>query len=261
MPHAELNGQRIAFDDTGGSGMPVVLAHAFLMDRSMWSAQVAALAPEFRVVTWDERGFGDTESDGEPFTFWDSAADCLALLDHLGIETAVIGGMSQGGFVALRVALTAPERVRALVLLDTQAGPEDAEVLPLYEAMLEQWVTKGPDDELAQTIASIIIGHPDHDRQWIATWQSRPHAALEQPGRALFDRDTIWDRLPEITCPALVVHGTADVAISIDKAERLAAGLPGCGDVVTIEGASHSATVTHPEIVNPPVLEFLRSIG
>ena len=74
------------------------------------------------MITWDERGFGDTEYDGEPFTYWDSAADCLGLLDHLGIDRAVVGGMSQGGFVSLRAALTAPERVRGLILIDTQAG-------------------------------------------------------------------------------------------------------------------------------------------
>ena len=101
------------------------------------------------MITWDERGFGDTEYDGEPFTYWDSAADCLGLLDHLGIDRAVVGGMSQGGFVSLRAALTAPERVRGLILIDTQAGQEDPEVLPLYQGMLDDWVANGPSDELA----------------------------------------------------------------------------------------------------------------
>ena len=121
MPYASVNGQRIYFEDTGGDGAPVILAHGFLMDHEMFEPQVDALAPEFRVITWDERGFGLTEFDGEPFTYWDSALDCLALLDHLDIRRAVVGGMSQGGFVSLRAALTAPERVRALVLLDTAA--------------------------------------------------------------------------------------------------------------------------------------------
>ena len=124
MPHADVNGQRIFFEDTGGDGPPVILAHGFLMDHEMFVHQVAALRDDYRVITWDERGFGQTEYGGEPFTYWDSANDCLALLDHLGIERAVVGGMSQGGFLSLRVALTAPERVRALILLDTQAGVE-----------------------------------------------------------------------------------------------------------------------------------------
>ena len=135
MPLAEINGQRIRFDDTGGDGPPVVLSHGFLMDREMFAPQVDALAPEFRVITWDERGFGETEFDGEPFTYWDSARDCLGLLDHLGIDQAVLGGMSQGGFLSLRAALLAPERVRALVLIDTQSGVEDPERLPAYRQM------------------------------------------------------------------------------------------------------------------------------
>ncbi len=127
MSYADVNGQRIYYEDSGGSGPPVILAHGFLMDHEMFAPQVAALAPEFRVITWDERGFGLTEFDGKPFTYWDSANDCLGLLTHLGIDEAVVGGMSQGGFLSMRAALTSPERVKALVLLDTQAGKEPDE--------------------------------------------------------------------------------------------------------------------------------------
>ncbi len=129
MSYADVNGQRIYYEDSGGSGPPVILAHGFLMDHEMFAPQVAALAPEFRVITWDERGFGLTEFDGKPFTYWDSASDCLGLLTHLGIDEAVVGGMSQGGFLSMRAALTSPERVKALVLLDTQSGNDPDEVL------------------------------------------------------------------------------------------------------------------------------------
>src|SRR5580704_4232448 len=124
MPFAEVSGQRIRFDDSGGDGPPVILSHGFLMDREMFAPQIDALSGEFRVITWDERGFGETEYDGKPFTYWDSASDCLGLLDHLDLDRAVIGGMSQGGFLSLRAALLSPDRVRALVLIDTQSGPE-----------------------------------------------------------------------------------------------------------------------------------------
>ena len=63
MSYAEVNGQRIYFEDSGGDGPPVVLAHGYLMDHKMFAPQVAALAPAYRVITWDERGFGDTEYD------------------------------------------------------------------------------------------------------------------------------------------------------------------------------------------------------
>ena len=89
MTYADVNGQRLYYEDGGGDGPAIVLSHGFLMDHEMFAPQVAALAPEFRVITWDERGFGDTGFDGKPFTYWDSARACLGLLDHLGIEQAV----------------------------------------------------------------------------------------------------------------------------------------------------------------------------
>jgi 3-oxoadipate enol-lactonase len=260
MPFAEINGQRIRFDDSGGEGPPVVLAHGFLMDREMFAPQVDALAPEFRVITWDERGFGETEFDGEPFTYWDSARDCLALLDHLGIERAVVGGMSQGGFLSLRAALLEPERVRALVLIDTQAGTEDPERLPAYRQMQQTWLEVGPVDELAQAIAGLILGDPALNEQWIAKWRELPRAAMKEPGDCLFERDDITERLREIACPALVIHGTADMSIEMELAEKLCAGLSACEGVVRIEGAPHASNLTHPAEANAAILEFLRGL-
>ncbi len=260
MPYAEVNGQRIRFEDTGGDGPPVILAHGFLMDREMFAPQVEALGDEFRVITWDERGFGETEFDGKPFTYWDSARDCLALLDHLGIEQAVVGGMSQGGFLSLRATLLAPERVRALVLIDTQAGVEDPERLPAYRQMQETWLQVGPVDELAETIADLIIGEPELNAIWIEKWRGLPREAMNEPCNCLFERDDITDRLEQISQPAIVFHGTADKSIEMDLAQKLCAGLAGCDGVVVIEGAPHASNLTHADLVNGPLLEFLRSL-
>jgi 3-oxoadipate enol-lactonase len=260
MPFAELNGQRIRFEDSGGDGPAVILAHGFLMDREMFAPQVEALAPEFRVITWDERGFGETEFDGEPFTYWDSAKDCLALLDHLGIERAVVGGMSQGGFLSLRAALLQPDRVRALVLIDTQAGAEDPEHLAGYRQMQQTWLEVGPVDELAQAIASLILGQEAINEQWISKWRQLPRDSMQAPGDCLFDREDVSDRLGEITCPALVIHGTADLSIATERAEALCQGLSGCAEVVWIEGAPHASNLTHPAEVNAALLEFLRGL-
>jgi pimeloyl-ACP methyl ester carboxylesterase len=260
MPVAELNGQRISFDDSGGDGPPVILAHGFLMDREMFAPQVRELAPEFRVITWDERGFGQTEFDGRPFTYWDSAADCLALLDHLGIERAVVGGLSQGGFLSLRAALLAPERVRALVLIDTQAGTEDPERLPAYREMQRTWLEVGPVDELAQTIAELIIGDPGLNATWIAKWRTLPRESMRAPADCLFERDDVSARLGEITCPAIVFHGTADRSVEIEHADALCGGLSGCTGVVQIEGAPHASNLTHQQEVNGPLLDFLRGL-
>ncbi len=260
MPFAEVNGQRIRYEDSGGEGPPVILSHGFLMDREMFAPQVEALAPEFRVIAWDERGFGETEFDGQPFTYWDSAQDCLGLLDHLGIENAVLGGMSQGGFLSLRAALLAPERVRALVLIDTQSGVEDPERLPVYRQMQETWLTVGPIDELTDAVAYLIIGDPAVNEVWIAKWKEMPRENMEAPGDCLFDRDDITDRLGDISCPAIVFHGTADASIGMEKAEELCQGLTGCRGLIRVEGGPHASNLTHPEAVNGPLLEFLRSL-
>jgi 3-oxoadipate enol-lactonase len=258
MPYADVNGQHLYFEDSGGDGPPVVFSHGFLMDHEMFEPQVRALAPEFRCITWDERGFGGSAATA-PFTFWDSAADCLALLDHLGIDAAVLAGMSQGGFLSLRAALTAPERVRGLVLIDTQSGTEDPEALPLYQGMHDEWVSNGPGN-VQDGIAGLILG-PDVDHApWLAKWNAAPKENLALPFECLVGRDDVTDRLGEITAPAIVFHGTADAAITMDKAEELCSGLEDCRALVPVEGAAHAPNLSHPDAVNGPLLEFLRSI-
>lgn len=258
MPHANVNGQQIYYEDTGGSGPPVLLAHGFLMDLSMFDAQVRALSPEFRVIRWDARGFGRTQYDGRPFSYWDSAEDCVGLLDHLGIERAVVGGMSQGGFLALRVALRHPGRVKALALFSTQAGVDDAETIAGYQQMLVTWRAAGPIDPLIEVVAGLILGGREHWEPWVSTWKTLPRDYLDNPTAALLARDDLTGRLGEITCPAIVFHGTADHAIALDRAETLARGLSGCKQLVEVEGAAHATNLTHPEQVNPPLLAFLR---
>ena len=258
MPTANVNGQSIRFDDSGGDGPPIIFSHGFLMDRTMFADQVESLRDSYRCITWDERGFGETPATG-PFTYWDSAADCIGLLDHLGIDRAVVGGMSQGGFLSLRAALTAPERVRALILLDTQAGAEAPEKVELYKGMIDTWLAVGAVQELADVVANIIIADPVENPKWIAKWQAAPNEPMAEAGACLFGRDDVTDRLGEITCPALVVHGTEDTAIEMELAEAMAAGLSGSGPVVKVGGA-HAANLTNPGPVNAAILDFLAGL-
>ncbi|MBO0832898.1 MAG: alpha/beta hydrolase, partial [Actinobacteria bacterium] len=228
---------------------------------SMFDPQVAALVPEYRVITWDERGFGGTRATG-PFSYWDSAQDVLGLLDHLGIEAAVLAGMSQGGFLSLRAALLAPERVRALILIDSQSGQEDPAVAPAYEEMEQTWLELGPGP-VQDIVASIILGPPEGPvdyRPWFAKWAAADREELLLSFRCLMDRDDITGRLAEISCPALILHGTADAAIPVAKAEAVRAGLGGPAELVLIEGGSHASNLSHPDQVNVALLEFLRAI-
>jgi 3-oxoadipate enol-lactonase len=258
MLRAKVNGTDIAYDDSGGDGPAVVLSHGYLMDHTMFDPQLSALVPEFRVITWDERGFGETSANG-PFSYWDSARDVLGLLDHLGLAQAVLGGMSQGGFLSLRAALLAPERVRALVLIDTQAGQEDPAVAPSYEQMEDIWLAQGPEP-VQDVVASIILGAID-PRPWFAKWAQLDREGLTHSFRCLMDRDDITGRLGEITCPALILHGTADAAIPMVKAEVLREVLSGPAELVVVEGGSHASNLSHPDQVNAALLGFLRALG
>ncbi len=125
--------------------------------------------------------------------------------------------------------------------------------------MRDIWLTAGPVDDLAGVVANIIIADPVFDPVWIAKWQARPKELFEQPYLTLTTRDDVTDRLGEITCPAIVVHGTEDTAISMDRAEALAAGLVGAGPVVKVGGA-HAANLTNPGPVNAALLDFLASL-
>jgi 3-oxoadipate enol-lactonase len=264
MPVAAANGVELTYTDSGGQGPAVVFSHGFLMDQAMFDRQVAALTPQYRVVTWDQRGHGGTRAPG-PFTYWDSAADVLALLDHLGIERAVLAGMSQGGFLSLRAALTAPDRVRGLVLIDSQAGQEDPGSAPGYEQIHQAWLDGGPGP-VQEVVASIILGPGQWD-EWYAKWDEQyarwapdDLGQLHWPFRCLMDRDDITGRLAEVSCPALIVHGTADAAIPLARAQAVRDGLRGPVTFAAVEGAAHAANVTHPDEVNQAVLGFLRDL-
>jgi 3-oxoadipate enol-lactonase len=256
VPIASVNGQKIYFEDTGGNGPPVLFSHGFLMDHEMFAPQLEALGGEFRCITWDERGFGQTPATA-PFTYWDSAQDGLALLDHLGIDRAVLAGMSQGGFLSLRAALAAPERVKALVLIDTAAGAEEEAALPLFQAMHDEWVSNGPAN-VQDVVAGMIFGGGFDAGPWIAKWGAAPRENLSFPHQCLVGRDDVTGRLGEISCPAILFHGTDDQAISMDRAEELSAGLAGSEGIVKVAGAGHAANLSHPDQVNGPLLDFLR---
>ena len=258
MPLHQINGQWINYEDTGGQLGPIVLAHGLLMDHEMFAPQIEGGTTGSRFITWDARCHGQTESTDDPFTYWDLAEDLKGLLDHLGIDRAVIGGMSQGGFIALRFALRYPERVSALILLGTQAGVEDPEKVATYEAMLNSWEAEGLSDQLGEMIAEIILGNRWPGRApWIAKWRQMPRSLLRQAFETLVGREDIHDRLGEIKAPAVVIHGTADAAIDIEKAQRLCSDLANCDQLIAIEGGGHACNLTHPKLVNLAMRQFL----
>ncbi|MFN2594137.1 MAG: alpha/beta fold hydrolase [Actinomycetota bacterium] len=253
-----LSDARIAFETHGRPAAPaLVFSHGILMDRTMFEPQIHDLARDYFCITWDERGHGDTTQQGS-WTYWDSAHDLIALLDHLDVSEAVLVGMSQGGFLSLRCALTAPGHVRALVMIDSQAGPEPEHLAPIYKAMLERWLAEGGGD-IVDSTAAVILG-PAESSTWKAMWLARERSWVVEPFKTLMQREDIHDRLREIGCPTVVIHGSLDAAISLELANRLCEGLPGCTGVVVVDGAGHASNLSHPARVTAEIRSFLERL-
>ncbi|MFE5284298.1 alpha/beta fold hydrolase [Nocardia sp. NPDC056611] len=243
------------------SGPTLLLAHGFFMDESMFDPMRESLAAAgINLVTVDARCHGRTQTpDGEPFSYWDLAADGLAVLDELGIERAIIGGMSQGGYSALRMALLAPERVQGLALIDTEATACTPAELAYYREFFERWTGEEPLAPLVAELAPQLIGgtDPRQWRAWTSRWYSSDRTAIMPAARCLMDRRSVLHRLSEITAPALVVRGSHDGNSTSQKSEALTAGLSGADGVVTIPGAGHGAAWTHPEVVAPLLIRLV----
>ncbi|KEF31296.1 alpha/beta hydrolase fold protein [Marinobacter nitratireducens] len=258
MAFADVNGQRLYYEDTGGSGPVVVFSHGLLMDHTMFAPQVEALRDQYRCITWDERGHGQTAVDEpEPFSYYDSADDLAALLTHLGVESAVLVGMSQGGFLSLRCALTHPDRVRGLVMLDSQAGTELEEKIPVYQQLISTFMTQGLTPEIGATITQIILGNDYSGAEyWKEKWAAMFPANIGNNFQTLAARDDLTERLPEISQPTLVVHGDADIAIPLERAKAMADRIPDA-ELVVVPGGGHAANLSHPEPVNRALADFL----
>ena len=260
MPIAAVNGQKVYHEDTGGSGPVVVFSHGLFMDHEMFAPQVEALKAKYRCITWDERGHAGTAGETlAPFTYYDSADDLAALLAHLSVKRAVLAGMSQGGFLSLRCALTHPRFVRALILIDTQSGQEDPAALEGHMQLAAAWAANGLSDEMAAVIEGIILGDGwDGAAAWKAKWKTISATNMMGCMATLGSRDDVTGRLGQIKVPALVVHGDGDAAISLDLGRALAAALD--GELVVVPGAGHAANLTHPAVVNPAIARFLDAL-
>jgi pimeloyl-ACP methyl ester carboxylesterase len=232
------------------------------MDHEMFAPQVAALSGRYRCIAWDERGHGRTAGDAiAPFSYYDSADDLAALLAFLGIEHAVLAGMSQGGFLSLRCALTHPQIVRALILIDTQAGLEDPAKMAGYDQLMHDWTTNGLSDQVAGIIEGIILGNGWSGAEyWKNKWRAMKAVNVAGTFATLTARDDITSRIDTIKVPTLVVHGDADAAIPLSLAKVLVQRIAGA-ELAVIPGAGHAANLTHAAPTNAAIESFLSRLG
>jgi len=257
MPTISTGGQTLYYEDTGGNGPVVVFSHGLLMDRTMFVPQVAALSKKYRVISWDERGHGLTGDASAPFSYYDSAADLVGLLQQLSIPRAVFAGMSQGGYLSLRAALRYPQVVAGLILIDTQALPENPVTLPHYTQLINGWVSNGLDDPTATTLEHIILGAGYADAPlWKAKWKKVTPSNLLHIFNTLVTRDDLTESLSQIKVPALVIHGDADNAIPLAHAEDMVRRLPQA-TLKVIPGGGHASNLTHAAVVTPLIESFL----
>jgi 3-oxoadipate enol-lactonase len=258
MQYFEREGIRFAYEKSGPAGAPVVVfSHGFLMDREMFQLNIAELRHAFRCIVWDQRGFGATGPTSEAFSYWDSARDLIALLDHLEIASASLVGMSQGGFLSMRAALLEPDRLRALALVSTRSDLDSEAVQQSFETLKNEWSRNGAT-HVAQDLSTFLLGAQyEGSPAWIEKWLQLPTEYFDHAVNALTSRDDITPRLQEITHASIVFHGSDDIAISPMCGESLAAGLPNCKGFVLIDKAGHTPNMTHAELVNPALRDFL----
>ena len=248
-------GQPLHYVDHGGDGPPVILLHAFLMDGEMFAPQVNELRTEFRFLAVDERGHGGTPADA-PFDYWDVARDALGLLDELGLDRAAVIGTSQGGFIGLRMALLAPERVTALCVLGTSAAAEDAQVADSYRELAATWAENGPVDQLTDMVAAVCLGGVEAD-DWKAKWREVTGPRITQIMETLVSRDGLLCKLGQVRCPVLVLHGSADAAYPVCRGAEIVEGVPQAEPLVVVDGGAHFLSLTDPRSVNPHLRKFL----
>jgi pimeloyl-ACP methyl ester carboxylesterase len=250
--------------DSAGEGTAVVFIHAGVADRRMWRHQLSAVSDGFRFVSLDLRGCGQSDLPDEPFS---NHEDVLAVMDHLGIETAVVVGCSMGGGTAIDVALTAPPRVRGLVLIGAGAPGADIEDYepPQWPEILESY-EKGDFDRVVELDAEVwVVGYGrdkgsvdpsviaeliEMDRALIANEEQRDELVVAlDPPRA--------ERMGEIAIPALIMVGEHDLPDMRQSADHLAATL-GDGPAVVIPDAAHLPSLEQPRAFNEALFAFLR---
>jgi pimeloyl-ACP methyl ester carboxylesterase len=265
VPKTKANDIEIAYR-VHGSGEPLVLIGGFTMVKESWGLQVADLSSHFRVITFDNRGVGETTIPSEPFTIDDMASDTVGLMEALDIDSAHIFGVSMGGLIAQILALDHPDRVRKVALGCTTHGGRHA-IQPDKEVM--QILAGAADPEISPEEAvrrrapvlfadRFIREEPKRLEEFVRLalryWPTPEGAAGQMKALSVFN---VRRRLGEIRCPVLVITGSEDRMMPPENSRLLAEGIAGA-ELHMVESAAHSFFHEKPEEVNRVLIGFFK---
>jgi pimeloyl-ACP methyl ester carboxylesterase len=262
------SGPTIGFDEAG-SGTPLVLLHAFPLDRTMWWPQLPALADRARVVALDFPGFGESSpanpsgfTEGTSFSVDGVAGVVAEFLAARGISKAVVCGLSMGGYMALALARKYPEKLGGLILADTRAGVDDSTSRANRDKSIALVNEKG-SAALFETLAPKVLsdsarsGKPDVVERVRTIAARQPAASVATALAALRDRPDANPGLAAVAVPTLVIVGENDSVTPPLAAANLSAQIRG-SKLVHIPGAGHLSNLENPEAFNAAVREFLK---
>jgi pimeloyl-ACP methyl ester carboxylesterase len=254
MPYAQLNGIRIRYSVTGGM-TPVLLNHGFAATGRMWEPQERALGEDHRLITWDMRGHGETDSPDNPTQYSEAhtVADMRALLEFLDVRQAVVGGLSLGGYMSLAFYAKHPHMVSALILCNTGPGYRNPQAREEWNRMAEQRAQEVEERGLR------ALGSSAEVRETVRQHRSAQGLAHAARGMlAQFDASVI-DSLPQVQVPTLIVVGELDRMFRT-ASEYMAAKIPGAR-LEVIPTAGHAANLEQPEAFNRVFREFLAPLS
>lgn len=266
MPAVEANGIKLYYE-TEGEGEPLVLISGLSYGLWYWRRLAPLLAELFRVITFDNRGIGQSDAPPGPYSASMMAADTVALLDALAIERAHILGHSMGGFIAQALALNYPERVDRLILASTSfGGPRQVSPSPEAMAVLTD-VSGDPVERFMRglkvsTAPGFAEANAPFIRQWLAYRAQNPidpvaYQAQLAVGLSLFAPEAAFDgRLDQIRAPALLLWGEHDATVPPANAELMAAQIPN-STVMLLPDAGHHFPLEVPQAAAPVIIEFL----
>ena len=244
----------------------LVLLHAFPIGANLWEPQIKGLPAGWRLITPDLRGFGgSTELDSvSAMSMADYAVDVVDLLDELGIQRAVIGGCSMGGYATLALYQSKPEIFDALILANTRAGADSPESRANRRNMLALLDREGPSG-VARDMMSKLLGKTTHEtkpdveatiRRLIK--QQSPLAIRAAIHRMMHRADST-PLLAQVSVPTLMITGAEDEMIPVEESRRIAGGIKGAR-LVIIPGAGHLANLEQPDAFNKALNEFLGAL-